>query len=111
MDLYNDTQMDGKTPVEQAKEAIKHVLRVIRDNPDAGYHLGVGTQSFDLLTEAMATMLGKKVEDIRIAFQPTATRLSDSKKLEDVKEILSSYKLLTLPKDELLKKLADVLNN
>lgn len=67
MNLLTDTQMDGLSQVEKAKKAINHVLIVLRDNPDAYYHLGLGTQAFALLTEAAADLNGRTVEETRNA--------------------------------------------
>jgi hypothetical protein len=45
--------------------AIAHVLRRIKTEKDVGFHLGVGTQAFKLLTEAFARLTGEPVADVR----------------------------------------------
>ncbi len=66
----NKTQMDDWLPEDQARKAIGHVLRRIKDSPDLGYHLGLGTESFALLTEAAATLYNEPVEKVREHFRP-----------------------------------------
>lgn len=69
-DLFESKQMDGKPPVEQATQAIAYALRRINENPQIGWHAGMGTQMFSLLTEAYATLTGKTVKEVREAFAP-----------------------------------------
>jgi len=69
MSIYTHTQMDGLFPEEQARRAIVHVLARIRDHETVGYYLGLGSQSFDLLTEAYAALTYIAVEDVRRQFQ------------------------------------------
>lgn len=68
MSLFTDTQMADLPPLEQAKKAIRHALMQIKDNPKVAYHLGVGTQTFALLTEAFATIFERPVEEVRHGF-------------------------------------------
>lgn len=70
MDLMNYTQMDHLPAEEQAQKAILHVLRQIKENPKIGYHMGMGTQSFSLLTEAAATLFCQPVKEVRERFLP-----------------------------------------
>lgn len=56
MSLHSATSMDGKPPLEQAQAAILHVLNRIHTDPAIGWYLGLGTESFALLTEAYATL-------------------------------------------------------
>lgn len=63
--------MQGMPPEEQSKKAIAHVLIQIRDHPHVGWYLGFGTQSFDLLTEAFATLTKQPIEQVRNRFEPT----------------------------------------
>lgn len=60
-----------KTPEEKldlANRAIVHVLRRIRSEETVRYHLGFGTQSFALLTEAAAAIAEEPVEQVREFF-------------------------------------------
>jgi len=68
--LMSNRQMEGVPPIDQAKRAIRHALETIRDNPKVAWHLGIGTQTFALLTEAAATLYGEDVEKVRKAFLP-----------------------------------------
>lgn len=70
MNLMTETQMADLPAEQQAKKAIAHVLHQIKANPEIGYHMGVGTQSFALLTEAAATLYNKKLEEVREKFAP-----------------------------------------
>ena len=65
MSIYTHKQMDGLTAEEQAKKAILATLQRIRNHEYAGYYMGFGSQTFDLLTEAYATLTGGNVEQIR----------------------------------------------
>lgn len=55
-DLLTSREMNGVAPTEQAKQAIRHVLEQAYSRPHWGWYLGLGTQSFGLLTEALATL-------------------------------------------------------
>lgn len=68
MNLFTETQMTGMTREEQARKAILHVLNQIHHNPDIGWYLGIGTQSFALLTEAAATLFGEPLQQVRERF-------------------------------------------
>lgn len=71
MDLYESTQMDGKMPAEQATRAIRHTLDRIHGHKIIGWHMGMGTQAFSLLTEALASLTGQTVRSQREAYAPT----------------------------------------
>jgi DNA-directed RNA polymerase subunit RPC12/RpoP len=60
--------MDGITPLNQARQAIHHVLSRIQTHPGIGYLLGIGSESYALLTEAYATITGREVEAVRDEF-------------------------------------------
>lgn len=60
-----ERQMDGCEPIEQAKKALSHLIRVMGENPHLAYYLGPGSQSFSLVTEAAATLFGQTVEQVR----------------------------------------------
>lgn len=66
-----EPQMQGMPPEEQSKKAIGHVLVQIRDHPHIGWYLGYGTQSFDLLTEAFATLTNQRIDQTRDRYEPT----------------------------------------
>ncbi len=59
---------------EKAKAAISHVLGQIRTHEGIGWFMGVGTQSFTLLTEAAAELWNEPVEKVREHFKPTNPR-------------------------------------
>ena len=67
-------QMEGMTGEQKAKKAIRHVLEQIRNNPDIGWYLGVGTQSYSLLTEAAATLFERPHEEVWNHFRPQNPR-------------------------------------
>lgn len=71
---YDYRTMQGKTGEEQAKRAIKHVLGMIRDHAGIGWYMGAGTHSFDLLTEAAATLFGESLDKVRAHFMPVHPR-------------------------------------
>jgi hypothetical protein len=74
MSLLNSTSMDDLTPEAKARKAIRHVLNLIQDHPSVGYYLGLGTESFALLTEADATFHGADIELTRKRFLPINPR-------------------------------------
>lgn len=71
INLLNDRQMEDLEPIYQARKAILHVLGVIKDNPKVGYHMGLGSQSFALLTEAASTLFNEPdLEKLRRHYTP-----------------------------------------
>jgi hypothetical protein len=58
MNIYEEKQMVGLSPHDQAKKAIGHVLGRIAENATVRYQLGIGTQTFSLLTEAYDSLTG-----------------------------------------------------
>jgi len=74
MNALTENQMEGMTGEQQAKKAIRHVLEQIKDNPEIGWYLGEGTQSFSLLTEAAATLFERPTEEVRGHFRPKNPR-------------------------------------
>ena len=44
--------------------AVKHVLDRAQENPDLGYYIGPGMQSFHLLCKAEAEHLGRPLADV-----------------------------------------------
>jgi len=63
-----DKEMEGKTPLEQAKLAISAVLNATKDNPYLAYYVGPMTNSWQKLTEAAATLWERPVEEVRQNF-------------------------------------------
>lgn len=74
MDLFTDTNMDGLAPAEQAERAIFKTLSRIHNEPFIAWYLGMGSQTFSLLTEAYAALTGKTVQEVRQTFRPLDAR-------------------------------------
>lgn len=74
MSLFADRDIEGLTSSDQAMNAILYVLGRIRDEGDVGSHLGRGTQTFAMLTEALASITGKPIAEIREAYCPRHPR-------------------------------------
>jgi hypothetical protein len=68
--LGDHTSMDGVPPLKQAEVALHHLLTRIRDSERVGYYLGPGSQTFDLVTEAYATLMARPVAEVRKDFAP-----------------------------------------
>ena len=68
MSIYSYLNMEGETEKDQSIQAISYTLKQISTNPDVKDLIGPGTQTFDLLTEAYATLIEKPVVDIRKEF-------------------------------------------
>lgn len=69
MSTESERQMEGLSPDDQARKAIRHVLSQIRDRPEVGWYLGACTQTFALLTEALSTLDGLKLEAVEALFE------------------------------------------
>jgi hypothetical protein len=64
-DVYTDRAMVGLTGEQQAAKAIAHLLARVQAD-DRLYHLvGLGSQSFALLTEAHSTLAGVDLGQLR----------------------------------------------
>lgn len=74
MDLMTDTEMQELSGEDQAKKALFHLLKQIRRDEYVGWYLGLGTQSFSLITEAYATLTQQNVGRVREQFQPMNPR-------------------------------------
>lgn len=60
-------------PLTCAQKAIIAALTVIRDNPAVGWHMGRGTGTFGLLTEAFAKLIGRAdLGQVRKEWSPRA---------------------------------------
>jgi len=73
-DIMNELQMEGMSGEAQAMKALQAVLDRIHGDPYVGWYLGVGTQTFSLVTEAAATLFGEPVEKVRRNFAPRHAR-------------------------------------
>ena len=74
MSLLTETQMDFMDPQKQALKAISHTLSRIHADEYVGWYLGIGTQSFSLLTEAYAALTQEDVSKVRELFKPRNPR-------------------------------------
>lgn len=72
--MMDGVEMEGQPAQEQARRAIGHVLRRIREQPACGWHLGLATTAFALLTEAYATLTDQSVRQVRELFRPEKPR-------------------------------------
>lgn len=72
MDIMTDRQMETLSRDNQSLQAITHTLTTIRDNPNVAWYLGVGTQTWALLTEALATLTGRDVAHVRRTMRPVS---------------------------------------
>lgn len=66
--FMDETEMDGVAPLEQAKRAIMHALRQIKERPELSWYCGLGSQTYSLLTEAAATLCELNVEQVRLNY-------------------------------------------
>ena len=72
MSVFDGKSMDGLTGEQQAVKAIKYLLGRIRKD-DRLYHLvGLGSEAFDLLTEAHATLSGEDLATVRKTLSQSA---------------------------------------
>jgi hypothetical protein len=65
MSCLDHRSMQGLTAEQQAKQAIEHLLKRVRDDDRMYFMIGLGSESFALLTEAYATLTGSDVVAIR----------------------------------------------
>ena len=73
--MINDNKsMAHLAPEAQAEQALKHVLKQIRDRPEVGWYLGFGTETFALATEAYAALTQRDVFAVRQIFAPRNPR-------------------------------------
>lgn len=97
--------MEEDTPVNQAKKAIRHVLFIALENWQVGYHLGLGTQSFSLLTEALATLHGEKdLEKLRRHYCPDGKGVkSHTEIVQELRTVVRDYRIMLArnPRDEI----------
>lgn len=67
-------RMGDLDPLSQARKAITHVLIRIGESPEISWYLGHGTESYALLIEAAATLLGISLETALDNFKPAKTK-------------------------------------
>jgi hypothetical protein len=89
-DMFSDTQMDGLSNEDKAKRAIEHVLRIMNENHEVGYHLGLGTQSFALLTEAAAALWGEPVDQVRHKLAPRSVERAATELIHEIDAYLAT---------------------
>jgi hypothetical protein len=61
--------------IEKARKAIVHVLNRIRSDEKVRYYLGAGTESFEQLTGAYASLCDLPVDDVRNRYIPGSADL------------------------------------
>lgn len=71
--IWESTQMDTLTTEQKKTRAISYALSRIATDPHVAYLCGVGTQMWNLLTEASAADVGQSVRSIREACKPKAS--------------------------------------
>lgn len=71
MSIYDGKQMEGLTAEQQAAKAISYFLGRVKAD-DRLYHLvGLGSQAFDLLTEAHCALSGEDLATVRKSLSST----------------------------------------
>lgn len=63
--MNDHRQMSGMLPDRQAAIALKHLLTRMRDDARLYHLMGEGTQTFDLVTEAYAALIGTDLAALR----------------------------------------------
>ncbi len=99
MNRTHSMDAEGLEPLEQARKAIRHILRRIKDDPFVAWYLGVGTESFELLVEAFATLTGDEKLDILERFLPVEAKDPREEKVgkeseEDVVDLMQESDVL-----------------
>lgn len=72
--MFSKPQMSDLPAEKQAAKAIRHTLMNISERPGVAWYLGHGTQTYALLTEAYATLLGHTIEFTQENWPPAAPR-------------------------------------
>jgi hypothetical protein len=93
MSIEDAREMEGMPPIDQAKMAITYALQRIKDERQIGYHMGVGTQAFALLTEAAASLWGTDLEKVRYDFAPRSERKADTELVREIRSAWDDYKI------------------
>ena len=81
--MFSKPQMTHLSRELQAEKAIAHTLQNIAERPPVAYYLGHGTQTYALLTEALATLSGKGMDEIQAIYQPASPRVVGPEELGD----------------------------
>lgn len=72
--INNKESMSDLAPEAQARKALAHILGRIREDSRVGWYLGLGTESFALATEALASLTHEPVKNVREAYAPINPR-------------------------------------
>jgi len=92
MDLWTSKLMEGVTAEGQAQRAIAHALMRIKSQPDVAFQCGFATETFSLLTEALATLSKEPLDEVRKFFAPTKEETRDaSEAYTALREIVSRF--------------------
>jgi hypothetical protein len=81
--MRTELQMADLSAADQARKALHHTLCQIHDRWPVAWYLGHGTQTFALLTEALAAHSDKTVDEIREGYAPAPQRTWNSDELRD----------------------------
>ncbi len=76
-------EMADLSAADQARKALRHALRQIHERAPVAWYLGHGTQTFALLTEALAAHSDKSIDEIREIYCPAAQREFKGEELND----------------------------
>jgi len=79
--MFAKPQMTHLSRELQAEKAIAHTLQNIAQRPPVAYYLGLGTQTYALLTESLATLSGKGMAEIKALYQPASPRVVETEEL------------------------------
>lgn len=83
--------MAGLSNIDQAKRSIMHVLSYMRENWEVGYQLGVGTQSFALLTECYTNITGEELEEFRQRMAPRPPGKDERPAIEILHAVMNAF--------------------
>jgi hypothetical protein len=74
MSTKTKLMMAGVPVNTQCWKALEKVLERIRDHETIGWHMGYGTQTFNMVTEAYAAVTGCNLDVVRDTYAPTRAR-------------------------------------
>lgn len=85
----SEKNIEPKTPIELAADAIKYTLERIKRDPNLRYHAGAFTETFGRLKTAHAALTGKTPDQIEdeILGSPILG-LSAAQKLDEIRELV-----------------------
>ena len=107
-EIASETTPDS---TELARQAIKHVLKQIRNNPDIRYHMGALTESFEQLKAAHSALNGIAESAIEAETFIPLRRKSAAERLSQIKDILERLDVRLdpqLPEAEALKNITEL---